>query len=173
MVFHRRRSSHLFYTPYVFSQCQTRVKLNHEKPWPRCKISASVSTTDLRRGIYSSTSNGPPRLHAVGISPRSKLSLGISTSLKSAIAVGLRKPTDTFPRVTTVQRTELATGLPCEHVRSVRLPRSRLSCPQPPTEMGCWTSRPRAAYFRPRRAFVQGLLSPLISPSPFPWLWFR
>ncbi|KAF1343646.1 hypothetical protein EJ07DRAFT_27112, partial [Lizonia empirigonia] len=27
-VFHRRRSSHLFYTPYVFSQCQTRVKLN-------------------------------------------------------------------------------------------------------------------------------------------------
>ncbi|KAF2413877.1 hypothetical protein EJ08DRAFT_622970 [Tothia fuscella] len=28
MVFHRRRSSHLFYTPYVFSQCQTRVKLN-------------------------------------------------------------------------------------------------------------------------------------------------
>ncbi|KAF2135072.1 hypothetical protein K452DRAFT_330327 [Aplosporella prunicola CBS 121167] len=28
MVFHWRRSSHLFYTPYVFSQCQTRVKLN-------------------------------------------------------------------------------------------------------------------------------------------------
>ena len=28
VVFHRRRSSHLFYTPYVFSQCQTRVKLN-------------------------------------------------------------------------------------------------------------------------------------------------
>ncbi|KAI1758527.1 hypothetical protein GGR53DRAFT_524602 [Hypoxylon sp. FL1150] len=28
MVFHRRRSSHLFYTSYVFSQCQTRVKLN-------------------------------------------------------------------------------------------------------------------------------------------------
>ncbi|KAF9502895.1 hypothetical protein BS47DRAFT_1374521 [Hydnum rufescens UP504] len=28
MVFHRRRSSHLFYTLYVFSQCQTRVKLN-------------------------------------------------------------------------------------------------------------------------------------------------
>ncbi|KAI0854481.1 hypothetical protein F4860DRAFT_508191 [Xylaria cubensis] len=29
VVFHRRRSSHLFYTSYVFSQCQTRVKLNH------------------------------------------------------------------------------------------------------------------------------------------------
>ena len=29
MVFHRRRSSHLFYTLYVFPQCQTRVKLNH------------------------------------------------------------------------------------------------------------------------------------------------
>ncbi|ODQ68810.1 hypothetical protein LIPSTDRAFT_60071, partial [Lipomyces starkeyi NRRL Y-11557] len=29
VVFHRRRSSHLFYTLYVFSQCQTRVKLNH------------------------------------------------------------------------------------------------------------------------------------------------
>ncbi|PWN31184.1 hypothetical protein FA14DRAFT_166223 [Meira miltonrushii] len=28
VVFHRRRSSHLFYTLYVFSQCQTRVKLN-------------------------------------------------------------------------------------------------------------------------------------------------
>ena len=28
VVFHWRRSSHLFYTPYVFSQCQTRVKLN-------------------------------------------------------------------------------------------------------------------------------------------------
>ncbi|KAI0867227.1 hypothetical protein GGS24DRAFT_495488 [Hypoxylon argillaceum] len=28
VVFHRRRSSHLFYTSYVFSQCQTRVKLN-------------------------------------------------------------------------------------------------------------------------------------------------
>ncbi|EJF55551.1 hypothetical protein DICSQDRAFT_73520, partial [Dichomitus squalens LYAD-421 SS1] len=28
VVFQRRRSSHLFYTPYVFSQCQTRVKLN-------------------------------------------------------------------------------------------------------------------------------------------------
>ena len=27
-VFHRRRSSLLFYTPHVFSQCQTRVKLN-------------------------------------------------------------------------------------------------------------------------------------------------
>ena len=28
VVFHWRRSSHLFYTLYVFSQCQTRVKLN-------------------------------------------------------------------------------------------------------------------------------------------------
>lgn len=28
VVFHRRRSSHLFYTLHVFSQCQTRVKLN-------------------------------------------------------------------------------------------------------------------------------------------------
>ncbi|EKM74331.1 hypothetical protein AGABI1DRAFT_103432 [Agaricus bisporus var. burnettii JB137-S8] len=28
VVFQRRRSSHLFYTLYVFSQCQTRVKLN-------------------------------------------------------------------------------------------------------------------------------------------------
>ena len=28
VVFHWRRSSHLFYTSYVFSQCQTRVKLN-------------------------------------------------------------------------------------------------------------------------------------------------
>jgi hypothetical protein len=28
VVFHCRRSSHLFYTLYVFSQCQTRVKLN-------------------------------------------------------------------------------------------------------------------------------------------------
>ncbi|KAE9362511.1 hypothetical protein N431DRAFT_391853 [Stipitochalara longipes BDJ] len=28
MVFHRRLRSHLFYTLYVFSQCQTRVKLN-------------------------------------------------------------------------------------------------------------------------------------------------
>ena len=28
VVFHWRRSSHLCYTPYVFSQCQTRVKLN-------------------------------------------------------------------------------------------------------------------------------------------------
>ncbi|TPX30049.1 hypothetical protein SmJEL517_g06279 [Synchytrium microbalum] len=28
VVFHRCQSSHLFYTPYVFSQCQTRVKLN-------------------------------------------------------------------------------------------------------------------------------------------------
>src|ERR1700710_1765571 len=26
VVFHRRRSSHLFYTPYVFSQCQTKAK---------------------------------------------------------------------------------------------------------------------------------------------------
>ncbi|KAF2240168.1 hypothetical protein BU26DRAFT_443551 [Trematosphaeria pertusa] len=30
VVFHWRRSSHLFYTPYVFSQCQTRVKLNQQ-----------------------------------------------------------------------------------------------------------------------------------------------
>jgi len=29
VVFHRRRSSHLFYTLHVSSQCQTRVKLNH------------------------------------------------------------------------------------------------------------------------------------------------
>ena len=29
VVFHRRLRSHLFYTLYVFSQCQTRVKLNH------------------------------------------------------------------------------------------------------------------------------------------------
>ena len=29
MVFHWRLRSHLFYTLYVFSQCQTRVKLNH------------------------------------------------------------------------------------------------------------------------------------------------
>ena len=28
VVFHWRRSSHLCYTLYVFSQCQTRVKLN-------------------------------------------------------------------------------------------------------------------------------------------------
>ncbi|KAF9219908.1 hypothetical protein BS17DRAFT_715995, partial [Gyrodon lividus] len=28
VVFHRRRSSHLSYALYVFSQCQTRVKLN-------------------------------------------------------------------------------------------------------------------------------------------------
>ena len=28
VVFHRRLRSHLFYTLYVFSQCQTRVKLN-------------------------------------------------------------------------------------------------------------------------------------------------
>ena len=28
VVFHFCRSSHLFYTPYVFPQCQTRVKLN-------------------------------------------------------------------------------------------------------------------------------------------------
>lgn len=28
VVFQRRRSSHLCYTRYVFSQCQTRVKLN-------------------------------------------------------------------------------------------------------------------------------------------------
>ena len=33
VVFHRRRSSHLFYTPYVFSQCQTRVKLNPTLVW--------------------------------------------------------------------------------------------------------------------------------------------
>ena len=31
-VFHRRRGSLLFYTPYVFSQCLTRVKLNRRSP---------------------------------------------------------------------------------------------------------------------------------------------
>ncbi|EIW67481.1 hypothetical protein TREMEDRAFT_33307 [Tremella mesenterica DSM 1558] len=35
VVFHRRRSSHLFYTLHVFSQCQTRVKLNRVF-FPRC-----------------------------------------------------------------------------------------------------------------------------------------
>src|ERR1700694_6337437 len=50
VVFQRRQSSHLCYTLYVFSQCQTRVKLNKAvfspllclTPSPSCRFCLSV-----------------------------------------------------------------------------------------------------------------------------------
>jgi len=80
VVFHRRRSSHLFYTSYVFSQCQTRVKLNQ----------LVASTTTGLRG------KARPRIVLWALGAGRALSRGISTYLKPC-----RGRTDTFACVTT------------------------------------------------------------------------
>ena len=136
MVFHWRRSSHLFYTPYVFSQCQTRVKLNHLRWYrpPPGHFLPGVLHCTVPRGLY-----------AVGAPSGGRLSPGISTSLKPGgpvpCATGPRSPpTDTFPRVTTARppRSDRGrAGSPRDYRGGLasprRLPRTRLSRPRPPT----------------------------------------
>ena len=154
VVFHRRRSSHLFYTLHVFSQCQTRVKLNH-------------TNTDLRTGHFRpGVVAAPPGFVLRAL----VLGAGFRQGLARTISRVSSNPTDTFARVTTAPRRGLATGLPWGSLSGpFRLPRTRLSRPRPPTvRCGRWTSLNALNPIK-----LQGLLSPLILPSPFPWLWFR
>ena len=74
VVFHRRRSSHLFYTLHVSSQCQTRVKLNHfYQPFV-----ASISSCDSKFGPNYLCGTSAPVIR--------QLSLWISTSLKQSLS---------------------------------------------------------------------------------------
>ena len=145
MVFHRRRSSHLFYTPYVFSQCQTRVKLNQiiHRPPP------GICSRDPR----------PLRRLPVGALCGGTLSRGISMYLKPAFA----------DRHLAMRYVRPQAG--CTRDWRDAFPEPGCLAPQRPT-------RTVAGLVILRNTFdpvvlVQGLLSPLILPSPFPWLWFR
>ena len=152
MVFHRRRSSHLFYTPYVFSQCQTRVKLNHftvdcPSMHPshfairlcKCELCAgSHHDTDLHPGISSRASlvrsHRDFMLWALHLRAGFHLGLARPLSRRSVFDDGTDSPTDTFPRVTTAPRR----SSPRDYHRRpywsfLRLPRTRLSRPRPPT----------------------------------------
>jgi hypothetical protein len=84
VVFHRRRSSHLFYTPYVFSQCQTRVKLNHSYTSPSPAAFAPRGAT-------------PERFTLQGLRAQAPFQVGLACTLSGEVPLS----TDTFPRVTT------------------------------------------------------------------------
>jgi hypothetical protein len=141
VVFHRRRSSHLFYTRYVFSQCQTRVKLNHFNTvdWSNMHHHAgSHRDTDLHPGISSRASfvrsHRDFMLWALHLRAGFHLGLARPLSRRSVFDDGTDSPTDTFPRVTTAPRR----SSPRDYHRRpywsfLRLPRTRLSRPRPPT----------------------------------------
>ena len=88
MVFHWRRSSHLSYTSYVFSQCQTRVKLNHTIP--------DLRTGHFRPGVIAA----PPEFVLRAL----VLGAGFRQGLARTISRVSLNPTDTFARVTTAPK---------------------------------------------------------------------
>jgi len=104
VVFHCRRSSHLFYTSNVFSQSQTRVKLNHFELLSEFPFELGTYT-GLDLGISSLASLffldlTDPR--GMSASVNDMVSHGISTYLKRHIYVYVHIYTpDALPRVTT------------------------------------------------------------------------
>ena len=122
VVFHRRVSSHLFYTPYVFSQCQTRVKLNHFPRWKFIWLSPMVL---FPSEIPISPRHFPPRIinpHVIGavsLLSWASFRMGLARSLGNQALV-----TDTLPRVTMAEAHHEITINSCI-LRILRLPRTR------------------------------------------------